>query len=432
MPIGGGGLNGNQNNPGVNSVGTNPSLAGPSAVTPTATASNFSSGGSTATPGLGGATPTAIRPTATASNFAPTPGVGGTGQSNTAFNNTGSGEQAPTAMTGTVAGSVAPGAGTSTAVKITPTMTGGFNPTATTGGLAPYVPGTAFDPAVDGKTNVGPATYGNGHQTLGEFQTEQANTFNANQLAGQQAWNQTLAGMPYNTQINASNPYDQFVANPATPGHGSAAFQSPANQAAWQASGLQSQLANPTAGFAQSQPQNSNYGQNQLLFLLNTLQRYGQGGQNPFGNSFSPTFTGQGTQGGLSQTSTPGASSNGFSLNQLLPLLMGLAQNGQSQGPAPGSYGNLGNSANSYTPDPYYQPGGQGYAKGYTAPLDPYYLPGGQGYKLGYTDPNYPNGPTTTSSNTGAGSKYYIPGRTYNPATGVSTSNTNPNDTMMF
>lgn len=328
MPIGGGGLNGNQNNPGVNSAGT------PAAPTV--------SNGSTSTPG-----------------------VGGTSVSNT---NSASGESAPTSFSGT-----------------NNSMTGGFNPTnanAQVAKLAPqtmvnapqvglggfgnntYIPGTpgTFDPNYrnpvgagttppTAASTAGPAIYGtHGNQTLGDWQKEQANTFNTNQLSGQAQWNQALGQMPYNTQINATNPYDQYVANPATPGHGSAAFQSPANAAAWNASGLASQvnpLSNPNAGFAQSQPQNPQYGQNQLLFLLNTLQRYGAGGQNQFGNTFSPTFTGQGTQGGLSQASSgTNNSSSGLQLAQLMPILLGLAQQGGGgnyrNAPSAGSYGNLG------------------------------------------------------------------------------------------
>ena len=213
---------------------------------------------------------------------------------------------------------------------------GSFTPKAGTPVNGPANPAPA-----NSLEDAGPAIYGlQGNQTLGDWQKEQSTTFNNNQLAAQGQYNTALGQMPYNTQINnQGNPYDKYVANPASPGQASAAFQSPENAQAWQASGLNSSLANSNNSFAASRGQGSNYQDGQLNFLLNALQLHGPGGQNRFGNSFSPVFTGQGQQGGLSQNSQgQQQNSGGLNLSVLLPLLLGLAQ----RGPAAGSYGNLG------------------------------------------------------------------------------------------
>lgn len=316
MAIGGGGLNGNNKNAGFNStaqpaIANNPSLAG----------SNTNSSG---TPGVGGV------------SSGSQGGFGGGLDNSGGFS-----------INGSVAPSQTPvnqGGGTFNLPAYNATLGAPAAPTAASMIAGKTDPSTAAPatPAAPA-SNAGPAIYGlNGNQTLADWQKEQADTFNANQLAAQGQFNNALSGMPYNTQISGGNPYDQYVTNPATPGQASAAFSTPANAAAWNASGLNSQLANPTGTF-QSQGADSSYANNQLNFLLNTLQRYGGvTGQNQFGNGFSPLITGQSgqTQGGLSQAASNGNTSGGLNLQTLLPLLMGLAQ--QNQGPAAGSYGNLG------------------------------------------------------------------------------------------
>ncbi len=283
----------------------------------------------------GGWTPTSVA----------TPGVGGT-------NNASGWAPAPATATATsVSGpsgiGVASGggdgwqntSGTATANGVGTSSLGGL-------GYAPSPP-TATATSVNPPNN-GSAIYGaNGNQTLGDFQKWQSDEFNKNQLAGQQAFNGALGQMPYNTQVNATNPYDQYVANPATPGKASGAFQSPENASAWQNSGLSSQLANPGSTFTQGQG-NNQYQNNQLLFLMNALQRFGAGGQNRFGNGFSPIFTQSNLNGLGNSSQNPGGyqsgnngSNNNLGLAQLLPLLIGLGQQ-QNGGPAAGSYGNLG------------------------------------------------------------------------------------------
>jgi hypothetical protein len=211
----------------------------------------------------------------------------------------------------------------------------------------------------------GPAIYGaNGNQTLGDFQQWQADEFNKNQLAGQKAWNDAAVangGVP-----GAINPYDNFVNNPATPGKASSAmtYATPAQYAQVEAMARRdaaakqaastvdtSSLATGNTFAGQSDPA---YQSNQLQFLLKALQNYGAGGQNRFGNSFSPIFAGGRQNGSLlnglgnragnagGYQSGNNGQSSGFGLAQLLPLLMGLAQNNESMSQQQGTYGNLG------------------------------------------------------------------------------------------
>lgn len=303
------------------------------------------SGGQTVTNSNPGVASTGLTPSGTG---AATPGLGGTGQSGSVANNNANGS-----FLGGSGGMGNAGMGTFTPVSggNATSGLGGYTPGVTPGSSAPTnglggaitTPATSTAPAID----PGPALYGNGHQTAGEFAAQQAATFNANQLAAQKAWNGSAAGVPYTTNLASSNPYDQYVNNPVNAGNylgtsTNPALNSPANLAAFNASGLQSQLANPSAGFAASQPQNPQYGQNQLTFLLNTLRQYGANGQNQFGNGFSPLITGQGgTQGGLAGApqTAPSATGQGQQFD-ISALLQALAS--QNQGPASGSYGNLG------------------------------------------------------------------------------------------
>ena len=291
-----------------------------------------------------------------------TPGVGGV--PSVSSNSSGYGSALPNSPVGGASGTVVPVVGVSSNPAMAGAASSSWNtPVATTQAI-PHALGwtedgsASTDPTIVAnrlakqRANQGPAIYGaNGNQTLGEFQQWQADEFNKNQLAAQRQFNAARDQMPYNTKGNLANPYDQYVTNPATPGQASAAFQSPANAAAWNNSGFASQMANPTSlatGNTFASDGGQDYRANQLNFLLQALQNYGPGGQNRFGNGFSPVFTGDSPNGSLmnglgNYSGNPGGyqsnsgSGSGFSLAQLLPLLIGLAQQ-----PGAGAYGNLG------------------------------------------------------------------------------------------
>ena len=236
----------------------------------------------------------------------------------------------------------------------TPNMdnAGGQYSTWNTGGSAPYVNigklsgNSQFDqtltpPPTDNSLVPGlegPHIYGeNGDMSRTAWQRKQAAEFNKNQLAGQADFNQARSQMPYNTTGNLANPYDQYVNNPATPGQPS--VPSPGALA---------------TGNTFASGGNQDYQSNQLRFLLSALQNYGPGGQNRFGNSFSPIFTGGQQNGSLlnglgNSAGNPGGyqsgnngQGGGFGLAQLLPLLIGLAGNNGGMSPQAGTYGNLG------------------------------------------------------------------------------------------
>lgn len=283
------------------------------------------------------------------SGSASTPGVGGVPGVSATPSSSGSGSMMPNGSVGS-ASAVTPvgvsanpamtGAGSSgwdkpvTSVTATPNAIGW-----TDGGAASTDPTIVANREAKRLAQQGPAIYGaNGNQTLGQFQQWQADEFNKNQLAGLAAFNQARSQMPYNTTGNLANPYDQYVSSPATPGVASPATQ---NAGLWNNSGL-------AAGNTFASGGNQDYQRNQLSFLLRALQNYGPGGQNRFGNGFSPVFTGGQATGsplnGLgNSTANPGGyqsnsgSGSSFSLAQLLPLLLGLAQQPQN-----GAYGNLG------------------------------------------------------------------------------------------
>ena len=240
-----------------------------------------------------------------------TPGVGGT--PTVSSNSSGVGS----------AGATMPWSG-GAATAVTPSAISS-NPSLSGAGVGSATPQTPVQTVTGQKLD---SYYGpTGNMTLPEYQQWQSEEFNRNQLAAQGQFNAARAAMPYNTQGNLANPYDQYVANPAT------------------ATAPSSALA---TGNTFASGGNQAYQNNQLQFLLQALQNYGPGGQNRFGNGFSPVFTGASPNGSLmnglgNSSGNPGgyqSNSGGgsdFSLAQLLPLLIGLAQQ-----PGAGAYGNLG------------------------------------------------------------------------------------------
>jgi hypothetical protein len=177
-----------------------------------------------------------------------------------------------------------------------------------------------------------------------QFLQWQADTFNANQLAGQQQYNNFLQNNPQFNGVAPANPYTQYVNNPATPGNASPALSSPANTAAWDASPANpanNNLGGSVSGTPSSTTDNSDF-INKVLSLYGGLY-----GQNQFGNSFSPIFGGGNSAynnlyGLGGQTNSTGTGLSGLDTNtlgQLLPLLLGLIRQAN---PNAGTYGNLG------------------------------------------------------------------------------------------